>query len=461
MIAGLRDALIAAGYTAEGLRGVVGTPPGIGPRHDREVYLRRLGHDEIGILARLFWVGAPVDEQDARRALEPFELTALVESDLVELRDGQAHATMGIEVYEDLYLVSDFDEAKVSPDYVTGINRSARLLADLTIRRPVRSTLDLGTGSGIQALLASPHSEHVVAVDTNPRALACAELNAQLNDVSGFEARTGSWFEPVHEPEFDLIVVNPPFAVSPDTDLAYRDSELPADEVSLSILRGAAKRLAEGGYAHIECNWVHPPRGDWREPLESAFAGTDCDAVLLKFETFDSLEYAASWTRILDDFGAFHSALDRWLEYYRRAGIEAVSWGVVILRRRSLGQNWVRAFDVPGFPARAAGSHVERLFTGKDYLRALSSDDELAKGVFALPEGVRFEHRYGPCEQGHTLVVIPDSVGFSARIAPDAAQAIARCDGELELGALGGDRASVAAGARRLLELGLLEPRPR
>jgi methylase of polypeptide subunit release factors len=459
VIAGLRDALIGAGYTAEGLKRALGGSPGIGPRHDREVFLRRLGHDEIGVLARLFWVGAPVDEQDGRRALEPFDLTALVESGLVELRDGQAHATMGIEVYGDLYLVSDFEEAKLYPEYVTGINRSARLLADLTVRRPVQAALDLGTGSGIQGLLASGHSEHVVAVDKNPRALACAELNAQLNEVTGFETRPGSWFEPVHEPEFDLIVANPPFAVSPDTDLAYRDSELPADEVSLSIVRGAAERLAEGGFAHIECNWVHPLDGDWREPLEAAFMGTDCDAVLLKFETFDPLDYAASWTRILDDFGAFRGALDRWLDYYRRAGIEAVSWGVVVLRRRSLGRNWVRAFELPGFPARAAGAHVERLFTGKDYLRALSSDDELRNAAFAFPDGVRFEHRYEPGEQGHTLVVVPDSVGFSARIAPDAAQALAGCDGELALGELGGDPASVSAGARHLLELGFLEPR--
>jgi methylase of polypeptide subunit release factors len=460
VIAGLRDALIGAGYTEEGLRRALGPSPDIAPQHDREVYLRRLGNDKIGTLARLFWVGVPVDEEDLRRAIEPLEIAALVEDGLVELREGRAQPAMEITVYEGLYVLSDLEDAKLRPDYVTGINRSARLLADLTIRRPVRSTLDLGTGSGIQGFLASRHSEHVVAVDMNTRALACAELNAQLNEISGFETRAGSWFEPVHEPEFDLIVANPPFAVSPDTDLAYRDSELPADEVSLSIVRGAAERLAEGGYAHIECNWVHPTDGDWREPLEAAFAGTDCDAVLLKFETFDSLKYAASWTQVHDEFAAFRAALDRWLDYYRRAGIEAVSWGVVVLRRRSQGRNWARAFELPGFPARAAGAHVERIFTAKDYLRALSSEDELMDAVFALPDGARFEHHYGPGEQGHALVVIPDSVGFSARIDPDAAQALARCDGELALGELGGDRAIVATGARRLLELGFLEPRP-
>ena len=458
MIAALRDALIAADYTAEGLKRALGSPPRIGRRHDREVYLRRLGDDRIGILARLFWIGAPVAEDDARRAVEPATVAGLVEAGLLEPADGQVRATMKVGLYEGLYVLSDFEEALVRPDYVTGLNLSAELLADLTIRRPVRLALDLGTGSGIQGLLATRHCEQVIAVDTNPRALACAELNARFNGTSGFEARLGSWYEPVHEPELDLIVANPPFAVSPDTDLTYRDSELPADEVSLSVVRDAAGRLAEGGFAHIECNWVHPRDGDWREPLESAFAGSACDAVLLKFETYDPVQYAASWTRIHEDLDEFCSTLDRWLDYYRRTGLEAFSWGVVILRRRSSARNWIRAFEVPGLPTRVAGSHVERLFTSKDYLRTLSGDDELLDAVFALPEGARFEHRYGPGEQGHALVAIPDSVGFAARISPDAALALARCDGELALGELGGDSASVAAGARRLLQLGLLEP---
>jgi hypothetical protein len=34
VIAGLRDALIGAGYTDEGLRRALGPSPGIGPRHD-------------------------------------------------------------------------------------------------------------------------------------------------------------------------------------------------------------------------------------------------------------------------------------------------------------------------------------------------------------------------------------------------------------------------------------------
>ena len=41
------------------------------------------------------------------------------------------------------------------------------------------SALDLGTGCGIQALLAAKHSERVVATDVNERALAFAAFNAR------------------------------------------------------------------------------------------------------------------------------------------------------------------------------------------------------------------------------------------------------------------------------------------
>ena len=44
----LREALAAGDYTVEGLRSVLGRPPDIGMEHDRDVFLRRLGHAEQG-----------------------------------------------------------------------------------------------------------------------------------------------------------------------------------------------------------------------------------------------------------------------------------------------------------------------------------------------------------------------------------------------------------------------------
>lgn len=457
MISELRERLDAAGYTENGVRDALGASPGIGLAQAHEVYLRRLGDDSLGTLIKLFWLGASVEEREVRRILD---LEDLVEAGLVELGDGQARSRWKIAVHDDVYLVSDFEQRRAEPDYVSGASLAARMLAALTLRPPARLTLDLGTGSGIQGLLAARHSEHVVGVDINERALQCAALNARLNGIGNFEARLGSWFEPVQEREFDLIVANPPYVVSPDRELAYRDSDLPRDEVSLMVLRGAAERLAEGGFAVVACNWVHAPDRDWREPLERAFAGSGCDAVLLRFEAFDGAGYAACWNAALvDDLTTFRATLDRWLDYFRREGIEQISAGTVVLRRRSGDRNWVRAFELPGLPGSGAGAHVERLFTGKDFLRSIGGDDdELLATAFALPDGAAFEHHYGPTrgEEGYTLVQAPGSVGFAARIEPDAARRLARCDGQRALRELGGDSEALAKAARRLLELGFL-----
>ena len=54
--------------------------------------------------------------------------------------------------------------------------------------------LDLGTGSGFQALVASNHADEVVAADIGERAVALARGSALLNDASSIDVRNGSWF---------------------------------------------------------------------------------------------------------------------------------------------------------------------------------------------------------------------------------------------------------------------------
>jgi release factor glutamine methyltransferase len=44
--------------------------------------------------------------------------------------------------------------------------------------------LDMGTGSGIQAIFAASKSTDVIAADVNPFAVRCAKLNVKLNKLS-------------------------------------------------------------------------------------------------------------------------------------------------------------------------------------------------------------------------------------------------------------------------------------
>jgi release factor glutamine methyltransferase len=71
--------------------------------------------------------------------------------------------------------------------------------------------LDMGTGSGINGILAASKSSDVVAVDVNPASVKNAEHNAKLNNVaSRMSFQVSDLFGAV-EGRFDLIMIDPPF----------------------------------------------------------------------------------------------------------------------------------------------------------------------------------------------------------------------------------------------------------
>jgi release factor glutamine methyltransferase len=123
------------------------------------------------------------------------------------------------------------------------------MLANAVLRE-VRDTdrvLDMGTGSGVNAILAASKSSNVVAVDVNPVAVRCARDNAERNGVSGRVAvRESDVFANV-EGRFDLIVFDPPFRWFAPRDLRERAT---ADENYASLttfFREVGDHLTERG----------------------------------------------------------------------------------------------------------------------------------------------------------------------------------------------------------------------
>ena len=109
----------------------------------------------------------------------------------------------------------------------------------------------------------------MTAVDANPRSLGFAALNARLNRVPNVSVEGGSWFEPAIGRRFDLIVSNPPYVVSPDSGLIYRDSGLPGDALCRRIVTEMPDHLNEDGLGHVLCNWVHAASGDPSAPVRA------------------------------------------------------------------------------------------------------------------------------------------------------------------------------------------------
>jgi methylase of polypeptide subunit release factors len=447
---------------ADAMKDAMGPRPGVNPRLDFDLYARRLAdeHSRPATLAKLFLLGGSVAAGDAASALEPVETDALVQIGLAELDQNVVRPLARVSLYEGVLVASDVVTRPDPPDFVTGPSPSAQRVECLTIRKPVRTALDLGTGSGIQALLTARHSEQVVAVDVNERGLAFARFNAALNGLSNIDFREGSWFEPVGHERFDLIVANPPYVVSPDSEFLYRDGNLAADAVTELLLREVPAHLEEGGFAHVMGNWAYGRNEDWRAPVEAWLAGSGCDALLLKYATVDPVAYAAQWNRLLLAQGRepFLSAVDRWLDYYRREAIGAITEGMVVLRRRSGSPNWVRAIEVPGNPTGSAGDHVLRLFEARDRRDELADDDAMLSARLDLVPGLRASWRVeGPgLGKKQAKIHLENGVGFAAPVSAALADQVVLLDGSRRVGEVVGEDQDSVAALRRLFALGLV-----
>ncbi len=125
----------------------------------------------------------------------------------------------------------------------------ARLL-DERLVPPGAAVLDLGTGTGIGALVAARWAGRVVAVDINPEAERCARINVLLNRVEDrVEIRGGDLFDPVEDERFDVILFNPPYY--PGAPRNRLDQAFRAGQVAQRFARGLAAHLRPGGYALV------------------------------------------------------------------------------------------------------------------------------------------------------------------------------------------------------------------
>ena len=124
------------------------------------------------------------------------------------------------------------------------------------------SVVDLGTGSGAIALsLATERPDcKVTATDASGDALRVAMENARQHDLVNVEFLEGSWFEPLGDRVFDIVVSNPPYVRDDDPALAELRHEpitaLASGNDGLDAVRvlaeQAPKHTAPGGYLMLE-----------------------------------------------------------------------------------------------------------------------------------------------------------------------------------------------------------------
>ncbi|HEY4346855.1 MAG TPA: methyltransferase [Gaiellaceae bacterium] len=474
-IALLRVVLGEAGFTPAAVREALATEVATG-RDSAELplYIHMLkGGGALATLIKLFLLDLEVPAPDAAAALAPLPLSRLEAMGVLSVSGDTATARIELVPTDDLMIACDaFQKELTRPDHVLGVSPPARVLAWLTVRDEVDHVLDLGTGNGHQALLAARHAKRVTAVDINPRALRFAAFNAVLNGVDNIEFREGNLFEPVAGATFDLIVCNPPYVVSPENEIAYRDGGLRGDAFCELIARELPGYLAPGGIGQVLVSWLHPADADWTLPVHRWIDGNGCDALILRYAVHEPLDYAAAWNRpYRSNPEQYRNAIERWAAYFDDLGVEAISWGALTLRRRT-GDNWFFPYASSTDRITGAGEQIQRLFSAQDYLTDASPLDVL-EGTFLLAEEHRVDQaiRLG---QGGALVernILRLDTGLRFEVSIDASteRVLSLLDGERPLGSILEQVAETVPGAtteeftrsalpvmRRLIELGFV-----
>jgi hypothetical protein len=242
-------------------------------------------------------------------------------------------------------------------------------------------------------------------------------------------------FEPVREEQFGLVVANPPFIISPVQERAYRDGGLAGDTFSRKVATGAARHLHEGGFASVLCSWVTDPGGDRLETPRRWLDGSGCDVWVLVLSTDGPVTYAMRWNGARGRrAAAVATAAEPWLADYRARGIEAISTGMIVLRKRS-GTNWAHVEET-GLNTRGdAGPHLERVFAAQDLLRGLREERELATFALTLaPDTLLVERRRAGGELERARVTVERGIPLPGRVPVAVAPVVAALDGRRPLG---------------------------
>lgn len=139
------------------------------------------------------------------------------------------------------------------PPQVQPITPVSHLLGEAVIAevRPRERVLDMGTGCGVNAILAARAGAHVVAVDLNPEAVRAARENAERNGVlDRIEVREGDVFDPINpaaDGTFDLVIFDPPFRWLEPRDLLEIATADPSYRALTRFVREVRSYLSERG----------------------------------------------------------------------------------------------------------------------------------------------------------------------------------------------------------------------
>ncbi|GAA4373044.1 DUF7059 domain-containing protein [Paeniglutamicibacter cryotolerans] len=435
----------------------------------------------LAVQLGLWMLGREFDADALDAAFPVLRIAGLVELGLIEQSDsGNWRASVDLRPHAsdadaELWVASDPGAHQrtgvLRHDHVLGIGQASLTLAQITVRPQVERALDLGTGCGIQLFHLLAHARTAVATDISERALAFTRFNLLLNHAAlgldpadlgaRVQLRLGSLLEPVAGEEFDLVVSNPPFVITPRRSgestadqYTYRDGGLPGDRLVAELIAGIPSVLRPGGVAQMLANWEIGAKPDidaqdtdeqeipawqlgprsWLDPATEAW--------FIQRETATPSEYAETWLRDSSesrDPEAYAEHYEQYLDDFASRSVAAVGFGMVWLRRPENSEirplSW--RFEEIGYPIeQPVGQYLAAAVAAADLLAA----SDLGSEHLLVAEDVTEERHQRPGAEHPGVILLRQGAGLrrTELLSTELAGFVSACDGDLSVDQLVG-----------------------
>ena len=427
----------------------------------------------LAAVVRLWLLAEPQPAETLDAALPGIRTDGLLQLGLAEASgDGRVQAKVDLRPYgwegaagedtvssggAELWVASDLAAHQrpgvLRHDHVLGIGQASTTLVQVTARRHVASALDLGTGCGIQTFHLLHHADHVTATDISERALAFTRFNLMLNaaalhlDPAELESRVslrlGSLLDPVAGQEFELVVSNPPFVITPRgagetaaDQFTYRDGGLPGDEIVAALVRDLPSVLAPGGTAQLLGNWEIPAGTVWADRPRS-WARPDADVWFIQREQVSPEQYAETWLQDASearDRRLYQESYAAYLDDFAARNVEGIGFGMIWLRRPAAGARPVISrFEEITYPIeQPVGPHLGAAVERADWLGA----HELESAHLLVADDVTEERHQRPGAEHPGVILLRQGAGLRRTnlLSTELAGFVSACDGELSVG---------------------------
>jgi methylase of polypeptide subunit release factors len=324
-LAGLRDALRAAGY----MQACVADFEAIAPRQLDAVRLPAVHHalrrrgDALGTIAAVFMYQGVAAEDDLRRALGSPVLDALIRVGAVLREAERVRAPLRLIPFHGLWFASDeFD----GDDPVMGPGMTTDELLRCVSWDGVESALDIGCGAGQITLVARAAGvREAVGVDIDPRAIAYARFNARLNELE-CEWLQGDLLAPVAGRRFDAIVSQPAYVARPPTvdAVTFLHGGARGDELAHRIIAGLDGALTSRGKAWVLFDAPEPDPATLTASIRASLGAARRDVCIVVSPSFGASDMAIGYASLRDRrLGeGFRAAFEAYCDHLASLGIE-------------------------------------------------------------------------------------------------------------------------------------------